>query len=88
MGQNIVIPYFFNISKDKNFTLTSKLFYEENPLFLGEYHQAFKNADFKTEFGYSEGYKKFQLTKTEGSKSHLFSRFIKDFKFFDDRLEC
>ena len=84
MGQNIVIPYFFNISKDKNFTLTSKLFYEENPLFLGEYHQAFKNADFKTEFGYSEGYKKLSSTKTEGSKSHLFSRFIKDFKIFDD----
>ena len=44
LGSGISIPYFLAINNDKNFTLTSKLYHSENPLFLGEYHQAFKNS--------------------------------------------
>ena len=56
---------------DKNFTLTNKLFQSESPLFLGEYHQVFKNSYLMTDFGYTEGYK-----KSPGSRSHFFSYFV------------
>ena len=32
LGEGIVVPYFFDIAKNKNFTLTSKLYSSENPL--------------------------------------------------------
>ena len=65
-------------SNDKNFTVTSKLFVNENPLFIGEYHQAFANSNFLTDFGYTEGYKNTSRTKKAGEKSHFFSKFIKN----------
>ena len=79
LGTGISIPYFFNISKDKNFTLTSRLYARENSLFLGEYQQAFKNSTLTTDFGYTEGYRNTSDTKKAGSKSHFFSSFIKNF---------
>ena len=80
LGEAITIPYFWAISADKNFTLTNKLFVNENPLFLGEYHQAFKNSNLLTDFGYTEGYKKTDSTKKAGNKSHFFLKYIKNFK--------
>ena len=41
LGSSITIPYFWAINDDKNFTATSRLFVDENPLIMGEYHQAF-----------------------------------------------
>ena len=79
LGSGISIPYFFNLDKDKNFTLTNKFYSSENPLFLGEYHQAFRNSNLLADFGYTEGYKKTNLTKKEGEKSHFFSKFTKNF---------
>ena len=32
------------------------------------------------DFGYTEGYKKTSATKKEGSKSHFFTKFVKNFK--------
>ena len=75
LGSSISIPYFFALSNDKNFTLTNKLFQSESPLFLGEYHQVFKNSYLMTDFGYTEGYK-----KSPGSRSHFFSYFVKNFE--------
>ena len=72
LGSGISIPYFLAINNDKNFTLTSKLYHSENPLFLGEYHQAFKNSYLLADFGYTEGYKKNTKTKKAGEKSHFF----------------
>ena len=69
--------------KDKNFTLTSKLYNSENPLFLGEYHQAFKNSSWITDFGFTEGYKKTTAKKKSGDKSHFFSKFTKNFNLKD-----
>ncbi len=80
LGAGVSIPYFFNLNKDKNFTVTSKIFASENPLLLGEYHQAFNNASLLADFGFTEGYKKTSATKKEGDKSHLFSKFVKNFK--------
>ena len=76
----LLFLYFFAINNDKNFTLTSNFYNTENPLFLGEYHQALKNSFFFTDFGYTEGYKKTSKTKKGGEKSHLFSKFSKNFK--------
>tara|TARA_A100001015_G_scaffold321674_1_gene453933 strand:- start:5974 stop:8370 length:2397 start_codon:yes stop_codon:yes gene_type:complete len=80
LGESISVPYFFDIAKNKNFTLTSRLYASENPLFLGEYHQALKDSYLMADFGYTEGYKKTSVTKKQGSKSHLFTKFVKSFK--------
>ena len=79
LGSGVSIPYFFAISKDKNFTLSNNIYASENPLFLGEYHQAFKNSNILADFGYTEGYKENNSTKPAGNKSHFFSKFVKNF---------
>ena len=63
LGPGISIPYFFDLNKDKNFTLTTRMFASENPLFLGEYHQVFKNSNFYIDAGFTEGFKKTSATK-------------------------
>ena len=90
LGNGVSIPYFFDLGIDKNFTITNRLYVTENPLFLGEYHQAFKNSNLLTDFGYTQGYKKTTSKKRAGEKSHFFSRFAKNFrnnKNFDNNLE-
>ena len=79
LGESISIPYFFDIAKNKNLTLTNRLFVSENPLFIGEYHQAFKNSYLMADFGYTEGYKKTSSSKKKGEKSHFFTKFSKNF---------
>ena len=86
LGLGITVPYFFAIDKDKNFTLTNKLYASENPLFTGEYHQAFRNSNFLLDFGYTEGFKKTDLKKKSGNKSHFFSEFTKNFNFKDEGI--
>ena len=63
LGEGISVPYFFDISPDKNFTITNRLYVQESPLFLGEFHQAFNNASLIADFGYTEGYKKTSSSK-------------------------
>ena len=79
LGLGISIPYFWALNDDKNFTITNNLYFSENPLFLGEYHQAFKNSKFILDFGFTEGYKKSTATKKPGEKSHIFAKFEKIF---------
>ncbi len=79
LGSGVSIPYFFNLGVDKNLTITNRLYATENPLILGEYHQAFKNSDLITDFGFTEGYKKTSSSKKSGEKSHFFARFVKNF---------
>ena len=74
------IPYFFAVDEDKNFTLTNRLYVSENPLFFGEYHQVFKGASFLADFGFTDGYKNTSASKKPGQKSHLFAKFVKNFK--------
>ena len=84
LGSGISIPYFFDFGKDKNFTLTNRIYAVENPLILGEYHQAFKQSNLLADFGFTEGYKKTSSTKKGGEKSHFFTKFVKNFKSNDD----
>ena len=79
LGTGVSIPYFFDLGVDKNFTLTNRLYTTENPLILGEYHQAFKNTNFLTNFGYTKGYKNTNSKKRDGDKSHFFSKIVKNF---------
>ena len=80
LGIGVSVPYFFAINKDKNFTLTSRIYGSENPLFFGEYNQAFKNSNLLADFGFTDGYKKTSASKKPGQKSHFFSKFVKSFK--------
>ena len=80
LGSKISLPYFINLGADKNFTLTNRIYSTENPLMLGEYHQAFRNSNFLADFGYTEGYKKTSSTKKAGDKSHFFAKIIKNFE--------
>ena len=80
LGPSIQLPYFWALDTDKDFTFTNRLFASEHPLFLGEYRQALAGANLILDFGYTGGYKKGTETKKEGDKSHLFSKFVKNFK--------
>lgn len=84
LGSSVSVPYFFDLGLDKNFTLTQRLYLTENPLFIGEYHQAFKNSNLLTDFGFTEGYKKTNSKKRKGDRSHFFSKFVKNFKTIDE----
>ena len=79
LGFGVSVPYFFDIEKDKNLTLTNRIFASENPLFTGEYHQAFRNSNLMADFGFTKGYKKTSPTKKGGDKSHFFTKFDKSF---------
>jgi len=83
LGSGISIPYFWAVNDDKNLTFTNKFYITENPLFLGEYHQAFKNSILLSDFGYTKGYKKESSKKRGGDKSHFFSKFVKNFTTTD-----
>ena len=80
LGVGVSIPYFWDLGNDKNFTLTNNFYLNENPLFMGEYHQAFKNSSIIFDFGYTEGYKKTTSSKKAGEKSHFFAKFTKNFE--------
>jgi len=83
LGSGINLPYYWAINKDKDLTINNKLFVSENPLFLGEYRQAFKDSNLILDFGYTEGYKNNSTLKKSGDKSHFFSKFVKNFKSKD-----
>ena len=72
LGSGFEIPYYWAINKDKDFTLSNKLYASENPLFLGEYRQVFNNSNLIFDFGYTEGYKKTSKTNQKWSVLQLF----------------
>ena len=60
------------MGKDKDFTLNSRFYGSENPIFMGEYRQAFERSNLILDFGYTEGYKKTSSKKKSGEKYHFF----------------
>ena len=58
LGSSISLPYFIDLGSDKNFTLTSRLFSNENPFIMGEYHQAFKDSNLLADFSFTEDIEK------------------------------
>jgi len=75
VGAGISTPYFFNIAKDKDITLTPKFFLNQNPLILTEYRQDFVNSFLIVDAGYTQGYKKKDNKKSSGGRAHFFSNF-------------
>ena len=84
LGSGFALPYFFNINKDKDFTLTPRMYASEHPLFLGEYRHAFNESDLILDFGYTEGYNNTSYKKQPGNKTHFFTKFVKNFKGKDN----
>ena len=79
LGSSVSLPYFWAIGNDKDLTINNRLFFRENPIFLAEYRQVFKNSDLVFDFGFTDGYKNTTKTKKSGEKSHFFSKLIKKF---------
>ena len=75
LGASVTVPYYLNISNDKDLTFTPKLYGRENPLVLAEYRQAFENSYLIIDSGYTKGYKDNTAVKTKGSRSHFFSKY-------------
>ena len=82
LGTGFGLPYYWAISNARDLTFTPKIYNNENPVFLNEYRQAFKNGFFILDTSYTEGYKKTNSTKTNGSRNHIFSEL--NFNFSDD----
>ncbi len=79
LGTGLAVPYYLSLNSDKDFTFTNKLYVNENPLFMGEYRQAFQNSNLILNMGYTEGYKNTSAKKIGGEKSHFFGKFSKNF---------
>jgi LPS-assembly protein len=75
LGSGFSVPYFLNLSNDRDLTITPKLYLNENPLLLAEYRQDFKNSFLVFDTGYTKGYKKTNKIKTKGNRAHFFSKF-------------
>ena len=78
LGSGIIMPYFWNLGSDKDLTFTPKLLLNENPLFLAEYRQDFKNSFLIVDAGYTKGYKKTTNKKSSGGRAHFFSNLYID----------
>lgn len=79
VGIGLGVPYFWSIANDKDLTFTTKLYGQENPLFLSEYRQDFKDSFLIVDGGYTSGYKKSTVKKSEGTRTHLFLNYTKRF---------
>jgi LPS-assembly protein len=82
VGSGFNVPYFWNISRDKDLTFTPKLYLNENPVILTEYRQDFKNSNLIVDTSYTQGYKKKTKKKSSGGRAHFFSQF--NYNFLDE----
>ena len=55
VGAGVSLPYFWNISNDKDLTFKPKIYGRENPLLIAEYRQDFKNSFLIVDTGFTEG---------------------------------
>jgi len=80
LGIGSATPYYWAISKNKDITFTPKFYTKENALFLNEYRQAFKNGFLTLDTSYHDGYNNTSLTKTSGSRNHIFAKLDLNFE--------
>jgi LPS-assembly protein len=79
LGSGFMVPYFWALDKDKDFTFKNKLYSKDNPLIMSEYRQAFNNGNLVIDTGYTKGFQNESSIKKKGDKSHFFSKFVKEF---------
>ena len=72
IGSTMKIPYFYPVSQSADFTVSPVYYFKQHPLLLGEYREKFKNGDISLEGGFTQGYKEVTITKTDGSRHHLY----------------
>ena len=72
----MILMHFWNVANDKDVTFTPKFYLNENPLLIAVYRQDFLNSFLTVDTGFTQGYKKTNKKKTEGSRTHFFSKFI------------
>jgi len=73
IGRTVKIPYFIEIDKDKDLTITPIYYFDENHIFNSSYRQAFKHGFLNIETSYTKGYKRVdQQGRTEGSRNYFF----------------
>ena len=77
IGFGVNVPYFWDIAKDKDITFTPRILPRNETLYLAEYRQNFLNSSFFLDAGYTKGYKKKTVTKSPGSRSHIFAKLLK-----------
>tara|TARA_B110000438_G_C15802782_1_gene645925 strand:+ start:202 stop:2631 length:2430 start_codon:yes stop_codon:yes gene_type:complete len=73
LGAGFALPYYWAIDSGRDFTFSPKFYKGENPLFLNEYRQAFKNGFLTLDTSFTQGYKKNTPKKTNGSRNHIFA---------------
>ena len=83
LGSTIKAPIFYPISDSKDFTISPVYYFKQNPLFLGEYREAFKNGDLSLEGGFTKGYRDVNATQTDGSRHHLYGNLRLN---YDDKI--
>ena len=76
MGTGIDLPYFLNLSKDKDITFTPRIHSSNEPLYLVEYRQDFAKSSLIVDAGYTEGYKKNQIKKPQAQELTFSPGFI------------
>ena len=72
-GTGFGLPYYWNISNNKDLTFTPKIYTKENILILNEYRQAYKNGFLTLDTSFNQGYKETDSIKTKGSRNHVFA---------------
>ncbi len=74
LGRTIKTPYFIEINKDKDLTITPIYYFDENHIFNTSYRQALKHGFLNVETSYSEGYKRLnEKGRTKGSRNYFFA---------------
>ena len=74
LGRTIKVPYFVEISKDKDLTITPIYYFDENHILNTSYRQALKYGFLNIETSYTKGYKRLeQRGMTEGSRNVFFA---------------
>jgi len=83
LGSGFATPYFLNIGRDKDLTITPKFYFNENPVLLAEYRQDFINSFLVVDTSYNQGYRKKNNKKSDGNRAHFFSNLF--INFFDEK---
>ncbi len=87
LGRTIKTPYFIEISKDKDLTITPIFYFDENHIYNFSYRQALKDGKFQLETSYTNGYKRLnKVGRSKGSRNYFFAEYKgrKKNLFFND----
>jgi len=85
LGSSIGIPYFKDISEDKDITFKTTIFDEDVKMFQNEYRSSKENSNLIIDMAYVDGYQS-SLGTNKNTLSHLFVKYLSNlnFKNFDE----